>query len=72
MDGPMNQQYWYECNQCDYKNKYSFNLEYHMKYHTRNQRIKCPLCSFSSNFKFYMERHLEQHHVDMPTPPQVI
>ena len=68
MDSP---QCWYECNECNYKNRNPFNLKYHMNCHTRNQRIKCPLCSFSANAKFYVARHLKFHHLNLAddTPP---
>ena len=46
MAGPLNQQYWYKCNQCYYINQNPFNLAYHLKCHTRNQRIKCPLFNY--------------------------
>ena len=71
MVGPQHYQWRHQCDQCDYKNKNHFNLKYHLKCHTRNQRFKCPLCSFSSNFKFYTDRHLELHHVNIPEYLQV-
>ena len=58
MAGSQHYQWRHQCDQCDYKNKNHFNLKYHLKSHTRNQRFKCPLCSFSSHFKFYTDRHL--------------
>lgn len=55
----------YECDECNFKNRFPIIWKYHMKCHKRNHRIKCPLCSFSAESKFYVARHLKLHHLNL-------